>query len=134
VDDNTPLLWYEGRFLLWRGPGLTQRQALDVSCHSLYRSAFETGREGIPLDHLASFVIAQAIAAWTSQRNLIRERAKRATGEGWERLRQHIPDVPPIPGDEPPENLEPLSGEALVAAAQKGLQEFKKIRVSTYLG
>lgn len=85
-----------------------------MCCHSLYRSACDLAEEeGIPVEQLAG--------SWTSRRNLIQERAKRATGEGWDRLKQHIPDVPPIPGDKPPENLEPLSGEALVAAAQKGL-------------
>jgi integrase len=43
------------------------------------------------------FIEVTARKAKTRQR-----RAKSATGHGWERLKQHIPNSPPVPGDELP--------------------------------
>jgi hypothetical protein len=70
---------------------------------SLYRSVRELAeQEGIPLERLAGLAVAQAVGAWMSQRNLVRERAERGDRKKFLSALGKSPDVPPQAGDELP--------------------------------
>ena len=55
----------------------------------------------LSLADFAQLALAQSLAR-TLKDPRLEERASRATGDGWERLKQAIPDGPPVPGDELP--------------------------------
>ena len=55
----------------------------------------------LSLPDFAQLALARSLAR-TLKDPRLEERAKRSTGDGWERLKQCIPDVPPVPGDELP--------------------------------
>lgn len=55
----------------------------------------------LSLPDFAQLALARSLAR-TLKDSRLEERARRATGDGWERLKQFIPDVPPVPGDELP--------------------------------
>lgn len=55
----------------------------------------------LSLRDFTQLALAQSLAR-TLKDPRLEERASRATGDGWERLKQSIPDAPPIPGDEMP--------------------------------
>lgn len=55
----------------------------------------------LSLADFAQLALAQSLSRVLTDPRL-EERARRATGDGWERLKQAIPDVPPVSGDELP--------------------------------
>jgi hypothetical protein len=55
----------------------------------------------LSLPDFAQLALAQSLAR-TLKDPRLEDRAKRATGDGWERLKESIADAPPIPGDELP--------------------------------
>lgn len=55
----------------------------------------------LSLPDFAVLALSQSLAR-TLRDPQLEERAKRATGDGWRRLQQFIPDGPPVPGDELP--------------------------------
>lgn len=55
----------------------------------------------LSLRDFTQLALAQSLAR-TLKDPRLEERASRATGDGWAKLKQSIPDVAPIPGDELP--------------------------------
>jgi len=57
-------------------------------------------KEGVPVERLASLAIAQAVAAWSSQKQEFERRAARGNREKFEAALAKVPAAQPLPGDE----------------------------------
>jgi predicted transcriptional regulator len=55
----------------------------------------------LSLSDFARLALLQSLAR-TLKDSRLEELADASKGDGWERLKRHIPDAPPIPGDELP--------------------------------
>jgi len=57
-------------------------------------------KEGVPVERLASLAIAQAVAAWSSQKQEFERRAARGSRAKFEAALAKVPATEPLLGDE----------------------------------
>ena len=55
----------------------------------------------LSLSDFARLALLQSLAR-TIKDSRVEERIVPSKGDGWEKLKRHIPDAPPVPGDELP--------------------------------
>ena len=60
-------------------------------------------REQVPLDQIVALALSAQLASWRGSDD-IQTRARRADPANFDRLLARVPDAPPLPGDELPED------------------------------
>ena len=63
-------------------------------------------RENVPLEQIISLAVAQSVGIWSNE-SYVALRAKRGSREKFLDALKEVPDVPPMPGDELPEDYRP---------------------------
>jgi len=63
-------------------------------------------RENVPIDQIVALALSAQVAAWKGSDDM-ETRAKRANLAEFDRIMAKVPDVPPMPGDQLPEDYKP---------------------------
>jgi hypothetical protein len=72
----------------------------------LAKQAFAVAeRERVPVDQIVALALSAQLAAWKGSDD-VATRAKRANPAEFDRIMAGVPDAPPLPGDELPEDYQ----------------------------
>lgn len=76
---------------------------------SLHRHLEEAAEaDGVSVNQFVSLAVAEKLSALQTY-DLLAKRAARSSREAFLEALSHVPDVPPMPGDELPEDYQPAS-------------------------
>ena len=95
---------------------------------SLKAAAARLAKEdGVSLNQWITVAIAQKIGAVETSSEFFRRRADRATGKGFMRLLEKVPDLPPVEGDEISGTPRNIPRPVAIAETNSFFQDAKKI-------
>jgi hypothetical protein len=76
-------------------------------------------RNGVSLESFVATALAQRVAEIESAQDFLQREAARASGRGLADFLSRRPDVPPMPGDEIPDDLEVVRENGTVSVRRK---------------